>query len=191
MAIAITLLAIDLRMPNLSGADNASFLAQLADLVPRYFAFVISFGVIGVYWISHHRMFRFVTDWDGGLLALNLLFLFFVVQLPLVASILGNYGNLSAATAVYAIGLSLMGFSALLLWTYAVRRRLVVPGMTPQFARYVALRAGAVATVFFLSVPLAFVSPLTAQASWLALTAVLFLFRRRFAPTQLVKPGDG
>jgi uncharacterized membrane protein len=182
MAIAITLLAIDLRLPIVAGATDQSFMEQLVGLAPKYLAFVISFAVIGVYWIAHHRMFRFVVAWDGGLLALNLLYLFFVVQLPFVASALGNYASLPSATAVYALGLSLMGFSSLLLWVYALRRHLVVPNMSPQFKRYVALRAGAVATVFIASVPLAFISPLVAQGSWLAISATLFAFRRRFAP---------
>ncbi len=176
MAIAITLLAIDLRVPDVSGTSDQAFLQMLAELAPRYFSFVISFGVISIYWIAHHRMFRFIVRWDGGLLGLNLLFLFFVVQLPLLASIQGSYGNLSAATAVYAIGLALMGFSSAALWLYSIRHRLVSSAVTPDFGRYVSTRAVAVAIVFLVSIPLAFVSPALAELSWLTVSfAVLFL----------------
>ena len=184
MAIAITLLAIDLRLPDVSGVDSAAYMRMLVDLVPRYFAFAMSFAVIGVYWAAHHRMFRSVVRWDRGLMALNLLFLFFVVQLPFVSASLGDYGDLPVATAVYAVLLSLMGFSSYALWMHCVRRRLVSEEVTPAFARYVALRAVAVAVVFAISVPLAFISPLLAEMSWLATTGVLFVISR-FAPNPL------
>jgi uncharacterized membrane protein len=136
--------------------------------------------VIAVYWIAHHRMFRFIVRWDGGLLGLNLVFLFFVVQLPLLASIQGTYGNLSSATAVYGSGLALMGFASAGLWIYATRRRLLMPDLTPEFERYVAVRALAVAFVFAVSVPLAFISPGLAELSWLGVWLVLALVRRWF-----------
>ena len=180
IAIAITLLAIYLRLPNISGATEATFEQALGNLLPQYFAFAISFGVIAIYWVAHHRMFRFIVDWDGGLLALNLLFLFFVVQQPLLASLLGSYGNLSAATAVYAGGLSLMGFSSVVLWVYAVRRHLVTPNLSPGLIRYVGIRAAGAAVVFAVSVPLAFISPVLAEISWTAVAVVSFVFRRRY-----------
>ena len=179
IAIAITLLTIDLRLPDISGATDATFLQALANLFPEYFAFFISFAVIAIYWIAHHRMFRFIVDWDGGLVGINLVFLFFVVQQPLLASILGSYGNLSSATAVYAIGLSLMGFSSVLLWIYAVQRRLVSPDMSPSLIRYVGVRSAGAAVVFAVSAPLAFVSPQLAQVSWLAAAIISFTFRRQ------------
>jgi len=178
-------LAIDLRLPDVANADTDTFLKLLADAVPRYSSFAISFAVISVYWIAHHRMFRFVVRWNGGLLAVNLLFLFFVVQLPLLASILGSYGALPVATALYAIGLAAMGFASAGLWVYAMRRRLLSPNLSPAFERYVLSRALAVASVFVISIPLAFISPLLAELSWLAVSAALVLLRRTFAAPSL------
>lgn len=182
IAIALTLLAIDLRLPDVKGVDDAAFLHMLADLGPHYFAFAISFAVVALYWNAHHRMFRFIDTWDGGLLVMNMLFLFFVVQQPLLASMLGSYGDLSTATAIYALGLAALGFSSLALWVYVLRRQLVRPDMTPSFVRYVGLRSGGVAVAFALSAPLAFVSPFLAQLSWLAITVLSFSLRR-FLPS--------
>ena len=183
MAIAITLLAIDLRLPDVAGADDRAFWQLLSDLVPRYFSFAISFAVIAVYWSAHHRIFRYIVRWDGGLLAVNLVFLFFVVQLPLLNSILGSYGNLSAATAVYAFGLALLGFASAALWIYAVRRRLVLDGLTPEFTRFVSLRAVAIPISFLVSVPLAFISPYLAELAWLAISVGSRLVRRPAPPS--------
>src|SRR3954463_14717196 len=64
IAIGITLLAIDLRLPHTPGLTNHGLLGLLRDMVPRFVAFVISFAVIGVYWAAHHRMFRFIAAFD-------------------------------------------------------------------------------------------------------------------------------
>jgi uncharacterized membrane protein len=37
-------------------------------------SFLISFSVIGIDWMSHHRYFRFIKRYDAGLVGLNLLF---------------------------------------------------------------------------------------------------------------------
>jgi hypothetical protein len=45
-------------------------------------SFLISFFVIGIYWMSHHRYFRFIQRYDGRLIMLNLIFLLFIVLMP-------------------------------------------------------------------------------------------------------------
>ena len=172
IAIAITLLAFGLHVPDISGATDASFLDALGAQLPSYSAFCLSFVVIGIYWMSHNRAFRFIVRWDYGLLAVNLLFLFFVVQLPFLTTILGAYGNLPSAAGVYAIGLAAIGFSTCILWSYAVRRQLVSDTVTPALARHLLLRWFVVPVIFLVSVPLAFVAPVLAQATWLLVLVI-------------------
>ena len=60
-AIALTLLVLDLRLPPLA-AHSASALARaLAADAPRFVAFVISFEVIGIFWLAHLRLFSVIT----------------------------------------------------------------------------------------------------------------------------------
>lgn len=184
IAIALTLLAIDLRLPDVTGADDAAFLRMLGDLGPHYFAFLISFGVVALYWRAHHRMFRYIERWDGGLLAVNMIFLFMVVQQPLFASMLGSYGALRSATAIYALGLAALGFSSLGMWLYVLRRRLVTPGLPSGYVRYTSVRSGGVAVAFLMSVGLALFSPLLAQVSWVFITFSSFLLQRKLLPDQ-------
>ncbi len=171
MAIAITLLAFDLRLPDVSNMNDARFLQLLADLAPRYFAFALGFAVIGIYWFAHHRMFRFIVRWTNGLLAANLLFLFFVVQMPFLTSVLGASGNVPLPTALYAVGLAAIGFSVAGMWTYAIRRGLLSPAVDHHYARFLQLRLLIPPVVFALSVPIAFIAPILAQLVW---TAVYF-----------------
>lgn len=63
MAIAITLLTVDLKLPELGEAATSPPLPpSSATLTPRFLSFLISFIVIGVYWNSHHRYFQHVAS---------------------------------------------------------------------------------------------------------------------------------
>src|ERR1700723_51476 len=74
-AIAITLLVLDLKVPN---ADAFA----LAPLIPKLLGFGISFYVIGRYWLAHHQLFEAVEGYDGLLLGANLWFLASIAFLP-------------------------------------------------------------------------------------------------------------
>jgi uncharacterized membrane protein len=74
IAIALTLLALDLKLPTGSTDKELwdSFFDQMGD---SYFAFALSFVVITVFWSSHHRLFRDVIRFDAVLVPLNMAFL--------------------------------------------------------------------------------------------------------------------
>ena len=177
IAIAITLLALDLRIPDTHGISNRALTAMLAELLPRYIAFAISFVVIGAYWRAHHRMFRFIHRFDSTLLVRNMVFLFFVVQLPFLTSLLGTHGDLSVAVALYGAGMACMGLSSVRIWKHAVADRLV-SGVTPLQIRYVARRALVVPIVFLLSIPIAILRPQIAAFSWFAIIPVQWMLLR-------------
>jgi uncharacterized membrane protein len=80
LAIAITLLVIELRPPEL---DAGQRLAQaLWEQWPSYLAYLVSFLTIGVIWLNHHWIFEQVVQVDGPLLVLNLNLLLWAALLP-------------------------------------------------------------------------------------------------------------
>lgn len=176
MAIAITLLAIDLKVPELVASVAAAELPRaLSELGPRFLSFIISFFVIGIYWMSHHRYFRFIQRYDGGLLVLNLLFLLFIVLMPFVASLFGQYYYLPLGMSIYAAAVAATGLAMGALWWYASHRhRLVDEHLDEQFirARSIVL---AVPLLFLVSIPFAFFSRTLAVVIWCALPLVSFL----------------
>ncbi len=168
MAIAITLLVIDLRLPDIPASSAAAQLpAQLTALTPRIMSFVISFAVIGVYWASHHRDFGYIRRYDGRLVFLNLLFLFFMVLMPFAASMLGEYGYLPIGTIVYGSAVAGSGFTIGGMWRYATHdHRLVDPDLDPDFIRHRSAVSLVVPLLFLVSLPFAFISPLLSEALW-------------------------
>src|SRR4051812_43795441 len=82
-AIAITLLVIEIKIPEIHGdVSDSVLLRSLGHLVPKFVGFLISFMLIGIYWSAHHKLFGFVTSYNRRLIFLNLLFLFFIALMP-------------------------------------------------------------------------------------------------------------
>jgi TMEM175 potassium channel family protein len=110
MAIAITLLVIDLRVPETArGLAETGLGRALRQLWPNYLGYLLSFFIIGNYWLSHHRLFRPVRRYDDRLAGLNLLFLFFVALLPFSTRIIGLYSGTRTAVIVYSLNILPLG----------------------------------------------------------------------------------
>ena len=175
MAIAITLLALEIRLPTLpEEVSNGALWAALGALWPSYRSYLISFGVIGLYWQAHHRTFRDVERYDGLLMILNLLFLLCIAFSPFPTSVLGEYGN-SSATIFYACTMAAIGFTMALVWWYTrVGGRLVEAPLARSAFRRGLLRVLLPPLIFLLSIPLALWNETAAQLFWI-LTALSLL----------------
>jgi uncharacterized membrane protein len=110
MAIAITLLVMDLRVPEIGrGLAEARLGPALLMLWPNYLGYLLSFFIIGNYWLSHHRLFRPIRRYDDRLSWLNLLFLFFTALLPFSTRIIGLYPGTRTAVLVYSLNVLPLG----------------------------------------------------------------------------------
>src|SRR4051794_23254092 len=87
LAIAITLLIIDVRVPDTDG----SLVTALGRLWPSYLSFIVSFTIIGIIWVNHHAMFQLVAKTTRTLLFLNLILLLAVAWLPFPSAVLAHY----------------------------------------------------------------------------------------------------
>jgi uncharacterized membrane protein len=175
-AIAITLLALEIRLPSLGeGLTNEQLLQALLALWPKYLSYVISFLVIGTFWMGHHRKFRFILRYDTKLLLLNILLLMGVAFIPFPTAVIGEYGNLTG-TIFYALVMTIAGLLNAAVWVYASHRnRLLEPSFTPQQRLRETMRVFILPAVFLLSIGLAFINADLAKFTWL-LIAVLLTF---------------
>jgi uncharacterized membrane protein len=172
LAIAITLLILNVHVQTGPGQSLASALAAAG---PEIIAYVASFLQIGIMWANHHALFRVVAKVDHVLLLLNLLLLGFVTFLPLPTQLVAQHtgNNADARLAMLIYGLTLVGsaVSFNLIWRYAARRGLLTDAVSPEFCRDVDVRYLAGLCGYVLAAALAFV------LTWLTLlvTAVLAL----------------
>ncbi|HUY50946.1 MAG TPA: TMEM175 family protein [Streptosporangiaceae bacterium] len=176
-AIAITLLVIDIRVPGISNPAR-----QLSAAVPNITSFGISFVVIGLFWMGHHSLFRYITVLDRPVIAINLLFLGTIAFLPYPTALLeGGSGSGTAATIFYAACIAGTGLAEFAVWLYSsMIKDLVAPGTSAAVRRYVGLRLLRIPAVFLVSIPIALVSPVLATYFWI-LVAVAGIALDRFA----------
>jgi uncharacterized membrane protein len=180
MAIAITLLAVDIHVPDFPSGVSAPLVGeQFSQLSPQITSFVISFTVIGVYWAAHNRYFAWIQHHDGRLIALNLAFLFFVAAIPFVASLLGHYPGLAIGVVPYAIDVAALGLAMAAIWWYASGdAHLVDPELDSTTILLFRIRPLATAVVFFLSVPIAIWRPLAGTWFWMLAPVVVAVMPR-------------
>ncbi len=183
MAIAITLLVIDLRLPALPPiTTEAELRSALADLAPRVFSFVLSFAVIGLWWSTHHRFFGSVVRLDTTLLVLNLAFLGAIAFLPFPTSVLGST-LLPTSVAIYAATNAVIGYLIATMRAIAERHALLDPTVPLDEYRRRTTRTLIAPSVFAASIPLAYVNPVVAAWSWNLVWVVILLTRRLRGPS--------
>ncbi len=182
-AIAITLLVLQLGVSKGLSTD-ARLWDEIGEQTGDLVAYGISFAVIGRFWLNHHRFFGEIIGFDGRLIALNFVNLAFIVLIGFSSQILGEYGNLTPAVAVYALNMALASFSSFVMITYAQRANLVRSDRTTNLraAKAVAL---SVTFVFLLSIPIAFVYPTWTFTIWVFAAAYPFkLIRRKYEDSE-------
>ena len=137
-AIALTLLAVELRLPEADeGAAGRDLLDRLLDTWPRVFSFLLSFFSLAIYWTGHYRLARYILRSDGRLVWLTLLQLLCVGFLPFPTAVLGTHFGDPVATSFYYATLLVTGIVAWTTWRYASHeRRLVSQDLPDRVVRH-------------------------------------------------------
>lgn len=164
-SIAITLLVLNLGIDK--GLTEGQIDDELWNQRDTFFAYAISFAVIGRFWLVHHRFFSEVEAFDGRLIGLNLLYLGWIVLIPFSSEMLGEYGGMTPAVVFYSVNLAAVVLLGLLMGADARRRGLVKTDERTH--RENQIRSAYIAGVFLLSVPVAFLAPSVAPYLWLVL----------------------
>ena len=120
-AIAMTLLVIDLKLAPPHPEGSHELLQDLADLIPKFIGWVISFFVLGLFWWIQSRAFHFVKKIDAPLSMLNLLLLAFGSFLPFASGLTGEMPLLLVAQIVYSTTILGLSVSTWLIWRYIYR----------------------------------------------------------------------
>lgn len=177
-AIAITLLALEIRLPvEATNLSNQQLLADLLAIWPKYLSFFISFVVIGNFWIAHHRRFQLIKRYDNRLLLLNLFVLMAIAFIPFPTSVISENGN-RTATIFYALTIIVTGLLSALLWWYAAwENRLVAENVDKTIARRNLLSILTTPAVFLLSIGLTFINPDLGKFSWILTAPAALLLR--------------
>lgn len=179
IAVAITLLALDLAVP---GRGHGPLLMQLGDRWPAFVAYLISFLTIGIIWVNHHQRIQDVKVVNRTLLFLNLLLLVFVVAIPFATATMAEYltaGGVDARVSMvlYAGVFQGMGLAFALLFEWSLRPGRLHHPIPEELRRSYRLRFSIGAFVYVAAIVLAFFSPL-ASLIVIGAVAVYYVFEQ-------------
>ncbi|MES1023403.1 TMEM175 family protein [Gloeocapsa sp. BRSZ] len=123
-AIAMTLLVIEIKLPDLSRTAPAAVIGEMWHIAPHLLSYMTSFLVIGVVWLNHHALFYLLKRVDRVVLTINLILLMCIAFIPYSTALIGNYGKLQPVVVFYGCSLTITGVVYNLLWFYIVRQYL-------------------------------------------------------------------
>jgi uncharacterized membrane protein len=118
-AIVITLLVLELHVPELTGGAVSEGLRQeLIHLFPKFISFVVSFLYISIYWINHHQLFHYLKRSDRTLFWLNSFFLMCLTFIPFPTALIGSYPQEPLAVICYGVAMMVTAISFVIMKAY-------------------------------------------------------------------------
>ena len=181
LAIIITIMVLELKVP------HSVELAALKPLLPVFLSYVLSFIYVGIYWNNHHHLFHSTQHVSGGILWANLHLLFWLSLFPFTSGWMGENHLASTPTAVYGFVLLMAAIA------YYVLQRAIIneQGRDSLLASAIGgdWKGKLSPVLYFIAIPLAFVSPWIASGIYV-FVALLWLAPDRRIERALEKRGD-
>lgn len=175
-AIAITLMVIEIKVPELEERTAANLQKALFRKLPDVMGFLLSFVIIGMFWINHHRLFGFINNFSTGLLWRNLHILFWIALMPFTSATQIRYGNFSLPWILYSINLGMIALSIYFVWRHIGKPQLKLSTLTndPAFLKYNYTRSFTIACIFLLGAVLSLTNSLV--LNWVSRFVFFLIF---------------
>jgi uncharacterized membrane protein len=121
-AIVITLLVLDLPVPETQQLNETSLVTDLQGQIPNLIAYLISFSMLAFLWIRHHWTLAPVEKCNFKTFWLNFLHLLFVTLIPYTASLIGHYEGDTIAVIFFFASIGLATLSLIFLHRHVVTK---------------------------------------------------------------------
>ena len=186
-AIAITLLVIEIKVPDHAAVEARGLGRALLEMIPLFIGYLVSFLVAGLFWVSHLRTWRHVTRVTLDLVWLNILELFFVALLPFSTGLYTEYFGRNLAFDLYCANLAAIALFSWWCRAVVIRRERLHETLGHHHVHWLHAQTLIALGVFLACIPLATVAPVAARFGFLAVFVLQFavrayLYRRRPDP---------
>ncbi|MDQ3840240.1 MAG: TMEM175 family protein [Thermoproteota archaeon] len=181
-AFSITFMAVSIEIPNLSETLSQTQVLQtlINELGTRFAIYVISFFVIGAYWVSYHQVFNHIVDSHAIIVWLSLVFLFFITLIPFAVDLQVDYNSYHIIFILYALVLIMAGLSVTSIWLYAKKRRLTDKTLSHKEMKNILLESLLLPSVFAISVLISIIDLQLAYYFWIAIIPAKIIIRKRY-----------
>lgn len=160
-AIAMTLLVLNIQLPEIPENDAIRQMPQaLTNIWPHVFAYGLSFILLAIFWVVHHRQFQTIKRADEGLLWINIFCLMFIVLIPFTASLHGMYENVQITAVVLELNFMIVGLGFYINYWHATKNHRLVDKDLSRHEIDINLKKNLVVpAVSLLAIGVSFISP--------------------------------
>ena len=141
-AVVMTILVLAISVPQISSSSNytinspaagTELVKRLFDLWPKVLSFGISFIILAIYWLAHHRQFYYIKHVNRTLIWINFMFLMATCLLPFSSSLLGEYRQQQISIFVFGANSIIIASLLSIQWWYLISHnsRLVDENLDP------------------------------------------------------------
>jgi uncharacterized membrane protein len=179
-AFSITFMAITIDIPNLAqNLTQAQVIDKLLQSIPEFEIYVISFFVIGVYWIAYHQIFNQIVNSDMTVTWLTLIFLFFITLIPFATNMQIGFGY-PILFVLFALVLAMAGALLTITWLHATKNKLIDKDLTRIEIHTISLEAIVPTVVYFLSILVSFSDLQIAYYFWILIMPAKIILRKKY-----------
>ncbi|MDQ5949842.1 MAG: potassium channel family protein [Patescibacteria group bacterium] len=121
-AIVMTLLVLEIRVPQLSGIpENVDLMVALFQVIPHFLSYLLSFALLFTYWRAHHYIVSvYAKNIDSKLTNINALFFLLIGLVPFSSQLLGQYSETQAAVVIFGVHMILISLCVLWMRSYVI-----------------------------------------------------------------------
>ena len=111
-AVIITLLVLEIKVPEINNHSSKEDLFKaLIVLIPKILSWIVSFLILCVIWVNHHRIFEQIKTVTHSIFWLNANLLMWCTLIPFPTALLGDYINNPMALITFGLIMSLAAFA--------------------------------------------------------------------------------
>ena len=178
-AIAMTLLVLDLKLPELgSGSGHDTLVAALQEQAPKFYSWLLSFAILCRLWITQHALLAEGDTRSRGFVGWTFLFLGAVSFTPFSTSLLSEHHDRTLSVVIFSASLAAAGVALVGMWRAGLQHRKA--SGKPRIGSHSSGRAMIILLVTaVLSMGLAVLDPVLGALIWVAFPIIAVLAGRR------------
>jgi uncharacterized membrane protein len=147
---------------------------------PEFEIYVLSFFVIGLYWLSYHQIFNHIAGSHSTMTWLTLLFLFSITLIPFATNLVIGYGQYRIVFALYALVLTFVGVLLTIMWLHAIKNKLIDEDLTRIEIHGILLESILSPVVFLLSILVSIIDLSIAYYIWIVLIHTKVILHKKY-----------
>lgn len=179
-AFAMTLLVLSINLPlSASALSGMSVTQTLLAQADRFVNYAMSFVLLAIFWISHHRVFDHLKAVDWNLVWANVFLLLFIALMPFSTALMNEFSNDSGSDFMFGLNLFVIGSTYYAIWAYATEgRRLIKPSVDDLHIKKINQGMLVVPVISFIAMFFAIVYQPLSPLVYLAIPIIIWLPRK-------------